>query len=132
MNITSNTADFKWEVVNGAIGYKLMYKTVSDLEWNVINSDLNHQTVTGLTSNTEYVWKVKAVCSLSPLITSDGSVPARFATAPLKAGANDETVFQLYPNPLSQSATIAFSLAQPSPVVIAIMDANGKVLRYSC
>jgi hypothetical protein len=35
----------------------------------------------------------------------------------------------VYPNPLSQSATIAFSLSQPTPVVISIMDANGKVLQ---
>jgi hypothetical protein len=90
----------------------------------------NNLPITGLTPNTKYVWKVKSVCSISPLITSEGSERAEFTTAPLKLGeVGNETMFEIYPNPVSQSATVSFSLNEASPVVLEILDINGKSLQ---
>ncbi len=41
----------------------------------------------------------------------------------------EETIFEVYPNPISQSAIVSFSLNEESPVVIQIMDVNGRSLK---
>jgi len=128
-NINASTANLKWEGVNGAIGYKVLYKVAGASQWSFTSSAYSHIIIIGLTPNTNYVWKVSSVCSSAPLFTSDGSALARFSTPPLRLGTAYETIFEIYPNPVSQSATISFSLNQASPVVMEILDVNGRSLR---
>ena len=99
-------------------------------EWTTIQSNDNDKTLSGLVPATEYKWQVKTICVTGPIISSDWSVKETFITDPLKSGTSpDEMVFDIYPNPLTSSTTISFSLQQDSQVQLELYDVAGKKLR---
>ncbi len=130
-NITATTAQLQWEAVSGAIGYRLSYKAAGSSEWLFKSSINNQRTIAGLSPNTEYTWKVKSICSQSPAITSDSTAQTKFITLPMRLGdvPMEEAVFEVRPNPISQTATVTFSLNEESPVAIQVMDVNGRSLK---
>jgi hypothetical protein len=130
-NITPTSVNLQWEAVPGAVGYRVRYKIAETSQWTFTSSTNNELTITGLTPNTEYAWKVRAVCSQSPAIYSDSSAEERFTTSPLRLGKGimKDAVVEVYPNPVSQSATVSFSLIEESSVEIQVMDVNGRSLK---
>jgi hypothetical protein len=108
------------------------YKAAETSQWFLKYVTDNETTITGLTPNTDYGWKVRAVCSQSLAIYSDSSAEERFTTAPMRLGEGilrEEAVIVIYPNPISQSATLSFLLNEESSVVIQILDVNGRSLK---
>jgi hypothetical protein len=96
---------------------------------STVQSTDNDKTLNGLAPNTEYAWQVKSICGVNPIISSDWSEKQFFITDDLRLQAIPETTVEVYPNPVSQSATISFSLTEGSSVVIELMDVNGRSLR---
>ncbi|MBK6484809.1 MAG: T9SS type A sorting domain-containing protein [Chitinophagaceae bacterium] len=131
VNIASTSATLKWSTVSGAMSYQVLYKSSGTSLWSLVNSSGNEKTLIGLSPDTEYEWKVKSICSLSPFIQSENSLPFQFITNPFRQSDYEtyEPMFSAYPNPLSQSTTVSFSLNEISPVVIEIMDVNGRSIR---
>jgi hypothetical protein len=108
-NIASSSATLKWDAVDEAISYQVLYKTEGTSEWSLERTNINEKILTGLTPNTEYAWKAKSICSISPLITSEGSVLAKFNSAPLRLSSESEKAsVEIFPNPFSNSTTISF------------------------
>ena len=62
--------------------------------------------IAGLTPNTMYAWEAKSVCAPSPIVSSNWSAEHFFTTAAFKMSDDPEVLFELYPNPVSQSFTI--------------------------
>ncbi len=63
-NITLNSAVANWEAVAGAVSYTLQYRLELGSSYVTVgNFTTNSATITGLASNTQYVWRVKANCS---------------------------------------------------------------------
>jgi hypothetical protein len=57
------TTKVSWDAVAGASSYNLQYKTAAATTWtDVQNISTNSYTLPGLAENTNYVWKVQAVC----------------------------------------------------------------------
>ncbi len=108
--------------------FQIRYKPHGASQWTLIPSTNNEITINGLTPSTQYVWKVKSVCSKSPEIFSENSKQGRFATDLLRVSGND-VMFEVYPNPVSQTATVSFLLNVGSTVVIQILDVNGRSLK---
>jgi hypothetical protein len=108
----------------------LRSKIVGTSEWTITKTLDNNKTLHALTPGTEYTWQVKAFCAIQPVVASDWSEKQFFTTDYLRLsdGTGYETMIELYPNPVYQSATISFSLNESSPVVIELMDVNGKSL----
>ena len=131
VNITPTTAKLKWLAVNDALSYKVRYKIVGTSEWTITKSIENHKSLNSLSPATEYVWQAKSFCDIQPVVSSDWSEKQFFTTDELRLsdGTIDETMFELYPNPVSQSTTVSFSLNEASFVIIEIMDINGRSLR---
>jgi hypothetical protein len=127
--ITSDEAKLKWDVVDGAMAYTIGYKIAGTSEWIMIKTMHNHKGLGGLVPGTEYFWKWKSICSQEPFVSSEWSEKQSFATDPLRIDAVHETTFEVYPNPVSQSAIISFSLNEGSPVVMQIIDVNGRSIR---
>ncbi len=63
--ITANSAIFSWNTVSGVSNYTVEYKLTSAASWIVLSAALNGTSITasGLLSNTNYDWRVKANCS---------------------------------------------------------------------
>jgi len=63
-NITNTGAKLSWTSVPGTQSYSVQYKQVSGSTWTTVSTGLNTTyTVSGLTQNTQYHWKVKTDCS---------------------------------------------------------------------
>ncbi len=131
VKITPTKTQLLWDAVSGAISYKIRYKVSGTSEWTITKSLNNHKTLNTLAANTEYAWQVKSFCEINPVVSSEWSEKQFFTTDDLRLseGTIHETTFELYPNPVSQSATISFSLNEASPVIIEILDVNGRSLK---
>jgi hypothetical protein len=134
--ITSKEATLRWGAVNGVVKYQVVYRQSGTVNWTVVNTKNNYKRITDLSPNTKYQWRVRSVCSKRPLVASRWSGIQSFSTTTLQAQAVAEAMLahknfsgEVYPNPVSQSATISFSLIKASPVVITITDVNGRLLQ---
>ncbi|HAN77487.1 MAG TPA: hypothetical protein DCQ31_06775 [Bacteroidales bacterium] len=60
--ITETSANAAWSAANGAISYELQYQTTGAASWLSVSTSNLNAALTGLTANTDYSMKVKAVC----------------------------------------------------------------------
>ena len=79
--ITTNSAIVSWASVSGATSYSLEYKIAAAATWIVAASATTNTTITltGLTDDTLYSWRVKATC----ISGAGGFASAQFTTLPL-------------------------------------------------
>lgn len=125
-HITATSAKLNWYAVPGAIGYKVRYKIASTSEWIVIQSNDNDKSLSGLTPNTEYIWQVKSICGVNPIVSSEWSAKQFFTTSSLKQAFDENPLLDIYPNPFSSSTTISFSLLQDGNATITLYDLAGR------
>lgn len=115
--VTYNSAQLSWTEGGSETNWKLQYKKTADADWTTIDVNSNSYTLTGLTENTTYMWKVAAWCdtnddsSISTYVAGeDFTTPVQFpmptgvtassitsnsANITWTAGSN-ETAWQLY------------------------------------
>lgn len=130
-SVTATAANLQWNNVNGAIGYKISYHPAGVSQGIKKPSTANSKVIKNLLPSTTYKWAVQSVCSSDPQLTSSFVPGPDFTTPPLRI--SDETTalsdISTFPNPVSENATISFSLEDASPVTIRLIDLNGKVIR---
>lgn len=63
-NITQTGATLSWAAVSGATSYTIQYKVSTTPTWTTVTSTTNSKVITGLLAGTNYVWQVKANCSV--------------------------------------------------------------------
>jgi uncharacterized protein len=80
-SITTNSATVSWSALSAAVSYDVDYKDASSGTWiNAVTATTSLSTsITGLTANTLYDWRVRANCTLS----SSGYSAAQFTTSSL-------------------------------------------------
>ncbi len=131
VDVAPTAAKLKWDAVSDAIGYQIRYKSPGISDWTITHSTNNQKTITGLTPNTQYVWKVKAVCSKSPISESESFVESRFITPLLKSEggmfADESLIAEVYPNPVQNELSIKISIPA-SDVTIFVFDMQGKMI----
>jgi hypothetical protein len=135
--ISSEGATLKWDSVPGVINYFVEYRIAGSLsDWTIINASNNHKQLRGLFAGTQYEWRVRSVCSSQKIVLSGWSVKQFFTTSSLSVATVEKTVLhsqnsfgEVYPNPVSQSATVSFSLIKASHMIITIMDVHGRSLK---
>ena len=76
-NITTNSADLSWEMVDEATSYDYQYRVVGDITWQSGSVTTNSVTISSLEAETEYEFQVRAVC---PDDSSEYSAPITFVT----------------------------------------------------
>ena len=130
LNITSSKVKLQWDALSGSIGYKVRYKVAGISDWTNIQSTDNDKTLQELSPNTEYAWQVKSICDVLPIDPSDWSEKQFFTTDDLRLSETTvHETMEVYPNPVSQSATVSFFLTEGSSVRIELMDVNGRALK---
>lgn len=131
-DITSNSATIswaegnasQWEIAYGSTGnFDIAYATR-------VTVNTNEYTITGLVSNYNYTWAVRALCSDEQ--SSGWSALVNFTTLPNSQGIDDGTQAALptaviYPNPTSDKTTISIN-GISGEVHISIVDLNGRTL----
>jgi len=107
-NVTSTGAQLNWNAVPGAIKYKILYKVQGTSLWTTVNRKATAVSyiLTGLTSSTTYVWKMKTVCSIGQ---SPASTQKKFTTTTAFVSQGKTTT--------SESATAASlnAVVMPNP-----------------
>jgi hypothetical protein len=131
-DISESVVRLEWDAVPGVLGYKVRYKATGTTQWTNIQSIDNDKTLKGLSASTEYVWQVKSICSMSPIVSSEWSEKQFFTTGSLRSGALEDVSFPIevdvYPNPFMVSTTISFLLEQDSHVTVELFDMAGSVV----
>lgn len=60
--VSTTVATLNWTAVGGAAGYSLEYKTAAATTWTIVNTTTNSHTLSGLTSSTQYQYRVRTQC----------------------------------------------------------------------
>ncbi|HUM47251.1 MAG TPA: T9SS type A sorting domain-containing protein [Chitinophagales bacterium] len=129
-SISSTLAKMTWNAVAGASSYKCRYKKTSNGTWIKGSTTDLMAKMKDLIPNTSYVWQVKSECGANPTFSSQWSAKQHFTTAMKLENADESTShFVAYPNPLSEYATIAFTLLQNENLTIALFNAQGRKIK---
>jgi hypothetical protein len=75
-SITATTASLSWSSIAGATNYNIQYRVVGASTWTTTTATVTTKSLTGLTANSNYEFKVQAVCS----VTGVYSATANFTT----------------------------------------------------
>ena len=127
-NITRSSAVLSWTAVSGALKYNLQWKVASSGTWTTVPGlTTTSYNLTGLSSHTNYQFKVQAICSSG---SSAYSNLASFRTSGfpgLSYMESSNTIlntvdFKLYPNPVKDNLTVEFT---------GVSDGNVKVNFYN-
>ncbi|MFP3595887.1 endo-beta-N-acetylglucosaminidase H [Chryseobacterium sp. SIMBA_029] len=80
------TTKVSWDAVGTATSYTLQYKTAAATAWTEVqNITSNSYTLPALTENTNYVWKVQAVCGGTNTSVYSGETPFNSGFAPVQS-----------------------------------------------
>ena len=138
--ITGNSAIVVWRLVPCAVSYTLQYRKVGTSSYTTVSVADTSFAITGLSVATNYEWKVRSVCIVSPLSASSYTALSNFMTAnsvapkslPDDLLVNDLDAFDatLFPNPTNKNAMLQIkgNNIQKSKYSISIKDVTGKVL----
>ncbi len=141
--IKATSVKVSWAAASCAVGYQYEWRKKGTTTYTTAQTNLISRTITGLTPNTTYQWRVITACKISPdTLTSAGytngtefttlasvAVTAGSGTTP---GTNIQNGLQamVYPNPASSDAHVAVSNAKGA-IEVALSDVNGKILWQS-
>ena len=78
-SITSSSASLSWTSGYNETAWEIEYKTDDDANWSSVNVTTNPYTLSGLTANTTYKVRIKAICDETH--QSDWSTDTSFTTA---------------------------------------------------
>ena len=112
-NITTSAATLSWGAASGSLSYQVEYKPISSTSWItfVNNTTATSATITNLSTETTYDWRVRTNC----LGSSSIYTAAQFTTAPSCYNAYE-------PNPSSAPAPIPLNI----PITAAIEPGAGQ------
>jgi hypothetical protein len=125
-----------WTPVDLATGYEIyVYQDLNLVsKTSVTGQSVSSLTITGLTKNTSYTYKVLAKAdnvnySNSPL--SEAS--AVFTTLDYFLAISDKTAgkstIRIYPNPVSEKMNFDYNLLQNTEISMVLYNANGQAIR---
>lgn len=132
-NITSTSALLNWVPPVCASKFQLLYKVSTATAWTKVMTTGASYSLSGLTASTKYKWKIRTQCvSTAPKVYSPYSTVATFTTAAIKTSGDVLTtpaLLEVFPNPLTNSATIQLHLDKSSHLQLQLLDVQGRVVQ---
>jgi hypothetical protein len=129
INIMATSVKLSWTEISGVSGYKVRYKIAGSSGWTTTQSIDDDKTLNDLMPNAEYAWQVKSICGISPIVSSEWSEKHFFETNPLKLSEPEELKFEVYPNPVAQTAIVSFFNTHETLITIELMDVSGRFIK---
>lgn len=132
-NITSTSAKLTWSASQGALKYQVQFKPASATTFTSKNTKSTSINITGLSPNTQYVWKVKAICSLQSsaftALNNFTTLSAFRAPSQSSSEIQPQTDFALYPNPATENVNVLLNASKQASYLISIYDLQGRKLK---
>ena len=130
-NIKPKRATLNWSNVGSADSYNIQIDEAGQTNWSDFSTSNTNISITGLTKNVSYDWRVQAVCGgdLSPW----SSVCSFTAGNSSSGGCGSRLIVDLdkdvilFPNPATETISIT-DIDQASVTNVQIMSLNGKVM----
>lgn len=103
--ITTSAANLSWTAANGAVNYSIEYKLSTSTNFTIANAALagTSFTLSGLTANTVYNWRVKTNCSTTSSAYATGQFTTSAVASSSCPGPADLTIH----NSLSTAVSIS-------------------------
>jgi hypothetical protein len=131
-NITSTSVKLTWSASQGAIKYTVQFKPASATTFTIKSTSTTATNLSGLLSNTQYVWKVKAVCSLKSsaftALNNFTTLPALTGSSSSGAEIQQQTDLSFYPNPATKNVNIFLNASKQTSYSVSIYDLQGRKL----
>lgn len=137
-SISATSAYLHWNAELGADKYRLFWRSTSDVNWNKITLSTDHVFLSGLSCNTQYIWKVRSGCIASgAAVFSDEQM---FTTQECREAGIPEANVSAYPNPADnylyiihagRNAICNLYDVKGTRVLSASLDAESSVLDIS-
>ncbi|MAO02383.1 MAG: hypothetical protein CMD05_05620, partial [Flavobacteriales bacterium] len=91
-NISNFSVELNWDQDPSVEKYRIRYKKIAATSWNYQHniSNLNNYSLTGLSSDTIYIWQLKAHCDLANTNNSTWSVMDTFITTNYTVDCNGD------------------------------------------
>lgn len=110
--ITNISAKLNWNAVTCAKAYQVQYRKTGTATWTSVNvnSNIGNTSVTGLIAGTNYEWRVRTKCAVTPAVVWSGwSVIKSFTTTGPRIGGAAYGTIEVFPNPTAADFTITLS-----------------------
>ena len=129
-NITSTSAKVNWSTNNCAIGYQVKYKVSGSSTWLIanVNSNTGFKSISGLSPNTAYKWKVRSKCTSNPVAYSAFSSIKSFTTPVLRNESVAIETIKVYPNPATDVIKIESETNSENPLSILMFNTFGQIV----
>ena len=140
------TADLSWTPSNRALSYELLYRKQGDIIWTATTAGTPSISLTGLTSITNYQWKVRTVCSADNSLKSQYSTVSEFGTiaapgARVSDGDGAEVAMGLeevlaafevviYPNPSPDDVFFRLTPPQSDVFSLSVFNMAGQEVHH--
>ncbi len=134
-NITTNTAKLRWGGRPCHTAYRVQYRKGSVQAWaNInLNTPINTKTLTQLTANTFYKWRVRSTCANGQQLWSPTKsfVTAVASDTLFSVPAGDPVSIKLSPNPAHAQVLLSIELpeSQPNTEEVILTDAFGRIIQ---
>ncbi len=128
--VAQTMARLEWEHPGGASSYRIAYRGENDPEWDTLEVAGNNIWLMNLTTCTEYVAEVIAVCPFGASENVAGPILFETACPPSSTRALPIGVrFDTYPNPFHESLQVVLEVPERYRAVrLDLIDAHGRVV----
>jgi hypothetical protein len=131
-NITANSAQVNWQLINGAYGYRVRFRPIGAGSWTVLvvnSSTVASLTLSNLSSSTAYEVQVCTKCQNDPIQLSAYSASVSFSTPAQRIEESIENDQILaYPNPTHDVINILVKATDDEDLNILLYNANGQLV----
>ena len=136
--ITSSSAKLSWKFQGNASHFDIYYRPWNTFTWSQKTVAGNKQwvNISGLFPDTDYEWYMTATCNSN---NSSASASSAFTTETSALQSADylrtEEIknlpgnhLKIFPNPVSSTAQISFSVSEPGEVSLDLYDITGRLV----
>jgi hypothetical protein len=133
-HINVNDIRLVWNPFQNAISYKIGVKKSNDNYWSIYQTDKSEITVSNLTSDTEYEFRIEEIVYQNAIysavddhyFSSDGEASG---LTTIKAKTLNEFSYSVYPNPAKDYINVGVNNGNKiSDIEVKIYDASGKII----
>jgi hypothetical protein len=133
-SITSSSGTLNWDLVSGALSYRVRYVR-NGAAWNTrVDTTIitNTHNISGLFSNSDYRWRIRAICDSSGSYNSGWTPWDTLSTLPSSRIAIGDSKLanklNIFPNPTREIFNISFISEEMDNFKISIVDVYGKAV----